>query len=316
MRIAAWAAEPALAERAAAEAYAAGASGLEEIEAPGEAEGSERGTRLLLYAPSARAEAVRRALEPLAGPGLAVEAPEPVEPEDWAESWRSGLGPVAVSPRLVVRPSFAEAEASPGREELVIDPGQAFGTGGHASTRLALVLLDALPRGALAGARVLDAGAGTGVLAIAACRLGAERAVAFDVDWLAAAATARNAAQNGVAARVAAFAGGADALAPGARFDLLLANLLRTELLPILPALANALRPGGVALFSGLLVAEAEEVSARLEAAGLRVEARREERDGTGDAWLGLLTRRRSLGASPRGGDRARPPAASAEPSR
>lgn len=316
MRIAAWTAEPALAERAAAEAYAAGATGLEEREDATSAVGSERGTRLLLYAPRARAEAVHRALQPLAALGLGLGPPEGVEPEAWAETWRAGLGAVPVSPRLLVRPSFAPAEPVPGRREVVIDPGQAFGTGGHASTRLALVLLDALPGEALSGARVLDVGAGTGVLAIAACRLGAARALAFDMDRLAAAATAWNAAQNGVAERVVAFAGGADALGPRAAFDLVLANLLRTELFPTLPALARATCVGGRALFSGLLVAEAEEVEARLAAVGFEVEGRREETDATGDAWLGLLTRRRSTGASPPGDAPAPPRGAPGAPSR
>lgn len=316
MRIEAWAAEPALAERAAAEAYAAGACGLEERDGEVPEGGAERGTRLLLYAPRGRAGAVRSALEALSASGLHVAAPEAVEAEDWSDRWRAGLRPVEISPRLRLRPSFAAAEPAPGRAELVIDPEQAFGTGGHASTRLALVLLDALPAERRAGAFVLDIGSGTGVLAIAACRLGAGRALAFDLDPLAAAATARNAAANGVPGRVAAFAGGIEALAPGARFDLVLANLLRTELLPILPALAGVLREGGRAVFSGLLVAEGPEVEARLAAEGLAVEARREETDATGDAWLALLTRRAPRGASSRGGRGARPRAARGAPSR
>lgn len=321
VRIAVEAAERGLAERAAAEAYEAGARGLEERTPEGgaaaEGEAAERGTRLLLYVPRRRAGAVRRALAPLEGEGLRVAAPEAVVPEDWARSWRAGLGPVEISPRLVVRPSFAAAAPAAGcveergaggsrepreRIELVIDPGQAFGTGGHASTRLALALLDAIPRRGLAGARVLDVGCGTGVLAIAACRLGAERAVAFDLDPLAAEATARNAARNGAGARVAAFAGPLGALAPGLDFDLLLANLLRSEMLPLLPALAARTRAGGRALFSGLLASEGPDVEARLAAAGLHVESRREATDAGGEAWVAFLTRRAARGASSRGG--------------
>jgi ribosomal protein L11 methyltransferase len=272
------------AERAAAEAFAAGASGLEERE--------ERGViRLLVYAPAACAAGVREAAAGC-GPAVAVSAPEPVAEEDWAETWKRGLTAVEVSPRLVVRPSFAPAPAGGrGRAELVIDPGQAFGTGGHESTFLALEWVDALAPGLPAGARALDVGCGTGVLALAALRLGADRAVAIDLDRAAARAARENAARNGLAARCAVAAATPAALAPG-RFELVLANLLRTELLPILPELAARVAPRGHAVLSGLVSGEREEVERALGACGLRVVAERRRDDAGGTRWIALLTAR------------------------
>jgi ribosomal protein L11 methyltransferase len=277
---------PELAERAAAEAFEAGATGLEERDAGGI-------TELWIYAPAPAVPAVERALAALAheaGEALHVAAAEPAPEEDWSVRWREGLGTVRISARLAVRPPFVAPDGD-GRA-LVVDPGQAFGTGGHASTRLALGWIDALPDAALRGARVLDAGTGSGVLALAALQLGAESAVGFDLDPVAVREARSNAAANGLSHRARFFTGPVAALAapPAPRFDLVLANLLRSEVLPILPDLARRLRPGGHAVLSGLLVSELAEMTAALAREGLRVAGTREEHDAAGDSWLGLLT--------------------------
>jgi ribosomal protein L11 methyltransferase len=283
-----WARDGELAERAAAEAFAAGASGIEERSG----EGRPGGTELLVYAPAAAAAAVARGLARLADEApsgaLRVSPAEPAPDEDWSVRWRAGLRIVRISPRLAVRPPFLPDEGEP--PALVIDPGQAFGTGGHASTRLALAGLDALGE-MLRGARVLDAGTGSGVLALAALALGARSAVGFDLDPVAVREARSNAERNGFAARLRLFAGGIDALrAPP--FDVVVANLLRSELLPILPGLASALRERGAAVFAGLLASEQAEVEAALARAGLSIERAQREEDPTGDLWLGLVTRR------------------------
>lgn len=279
-----------LAERAAAEAFEAGASGIEEREV----EGGAGLIELWVYAPQPAAAAVGAALGRIGsgagGGALRILGSEPVPDEDWSVRWREGLGVVRISPRLAVRPPFVADDGS-GAPALVIEPGQAFGTGGHASTRLALTLLDGLGDAALRGARVLDVGTGSGVLALAALRLGAQHAVAFDLDPIAVREARGNAARSGLARGATLFAGPIAALrAPP--FDLALANLLRSELLPILAELAAALRPGGRALLAGLLAAEREEMTHALAGAGLVVETAREERDPSGDLWLGLVTRR------------------------
>jgi ribosomal protein L11 methyltransferase len=274
-----------LRERAAAEAFAAGALGAEERDGPPPA--------LWIYAAAAAAAAVRDALVPFEG--LAVGRPEPVPERAWSEAWKEGLEAIVISPRLLVRPSFAPAPAGFAGRELVIDPGQAFGTGGHASTRLALEGIAGLPEPALAGARVLDVGCGTGVLALAALTLGAGRALGCDLDPLATAAAREAARANGLAARLALFTGSLGALGPRAagRFALVVANLLRRELEPLLGAIARAARPEGYVILSGLLASERERIEAALRALGLDGAGAHASTDAAGDAWLALVARRR-----------------------
>ena len=272
------------AEAIAAEAFAAGASGLEE---------RENGDRivLLVYAPAARAEAVRAAALAVAGDATVARA-EPVATRDWPETWKEGLAPIVISSRLVVRPPFAAHPLGNGQREVVIEPRQAFGTGAHGSTALALSLLDA-HLATTRPARVLDVGSGSGVLAIAALQLGAAHAIACDLDPIAARETSENAARNGVASRIAVFAGSLDALGPRAgRFEVVVANVISSELRPILGALVQRVAPDGVAVFSGLLGAEREAIGAELAGHALRVVDERREEDARGDAWLALMATR------------------------
>ncbi len=273
-----------VAEVIAAEVFAAGASGLEERE-------SGDSVVLLVYAPAADAERVRAAALATAGAAIVARA-EPVVARDWPETWKNGLTPIVISSRLVVRPPFAAHALATGQCEVVIDPRQAFGTGAHGSTALALALLDAHLVTARA-ARVLDVGSGSGVLAIAALRLGAGRALACDLDPIAVRETRENAARNGVAGRLACFTGSLDALGPRAKdFDLVVANVISSELLPILAALVERVSAHGVAVFSGLLVAERESIGAALARHGLRITGERRERDLRNDEWLALIAMR------------------------
>ena len=271
------------AERAAAEAYAAGAVGLEE-------RGEGAALTLVLYAPAAAAEAVRGAVGG-AGLGAAVGAAEPVPELDWPELWKRDLGATRVSARLVVRPSWIAPEPAPGRAELVIDPAQAFGTGAHESTRLALEWIDARVDALPAGARVLDVGCGSGVLALAALARAPLCAVACDLDPLAVEAARQNARRNGLSDRLAVFRGSVGALRAEA-FELVVANLLRSELEPLLPGIARAVKPGGRVIVSGLLEAESQPLAAALAAVRLRPLARRERRDAGGALWCAWLTGR------------------------
>lgn len=164
--------------------------------------------------------------------------------------------------------------------------------------RMRQTLLGWLP-GDLAGWRVLDAGCGTGVLALAALALGAGRAFAFDVDPLATEATAANAVANALHGRVAVWTGSFEALARGVRFDWVIANMIRSELLPLLPALAACVAPSGRVILSGLLEEEEDLVREALARDGLAVHGRRSLRDPTGDAWLALVAHRAAEGSPP-----------------
>lgn len=274
------------AERALAEAVACGATGAEQRE-------SEGRVTLLLYAPDADAPAVARAARAVLG-DAAVSMPQPVEDADWSEAWKASLAPVEISPRLRIRASFEDSAPAPGQAELVIDPGQAFGTGTHESTRLALRGLVAVAGGLGPATRVLDVGTGTGVLALAALQLGAGRALGLDLDPLAAPAARENARANGLAGRLALFTGPVGALRASARFDLVLANLLRRELAPIAPELVQHLQPAGWIVIGGLLDEEVPDWVERADVLGLALAERFAQSDASGVAWAGLVMRRRS----------------------
>jgi ribosomal protein L11 methyltransferase len=275
-------ADAAEAERAAVRAYDAGALGLEE-------RSEERGVTLLLYAPAESAAALRAALSGGDCAPLELGEIEPVPDTDWSEGWKAGFAASVISQRLVVRPSWVAHARAPGQAELVIDPGQAFGTGTHPSTRLALEWIDQLAGELPAGARLLDVGTGSGVLALAAALLAPVRAIAFDLDAVAAREARDNAVRNGCAARVSIFAGSLDAVA-GPPFDLVVANLLRSEALPLLTGLAARTRAGGHAVFSGLLDAEIEAFSQAATAVGLAPKGVRRGEDASGERWAALLT--------------------------
>ncbi len=272
-----------LAERAAAEAFDAGAEGLEERE-------DADGKTLLLYVRTERAARVGEVLQNLGVDGIELRSTSPVVQEDWSETWKQGLGPIDVGRRLRIRPSFTPAGVDPSRQELEIDPGQAFGTGGHASTLLALEWIDSVAATLGPESRVLDVGCGTGVLALAALRLSEAGAVAFDLDPLAGSEAVDNAARNGLADRIEVFIGGIDAVS-GSCFDLVVANLLKRELLPIVDEIARCSRKGGLAVFSGLLLEDCDVIVNKLEAAGFVRRGLRSHDDG-GDVWVSLLMSR------------------------
>ncbi|MBW2446475.1 MAG: 50S ribosomal protein L11 methyltransferase [Deltaproteobacteria bacterium] len=275
--------DAAAADRLLAEAYEAGAVGCEEREGVGS------GTELLLYVDADRAAAVGRALRTVAVDSE-IGAPEPVRAEDWSLAWREGLAAVVVSKRLVVRPPFVDHPRVPGQAHVVIDPGQAFGTGGHESTRLALELVDEwLPRLGHEPV-VLDVGTGSGVLAIAAAKLGARRALGFDLDPLATAAAAEAVEANDVAGVVEIATGGIEMLGPG-HFDCVVANLLRKEVEPILGDVLERVVAGGVAIFTGLLESDRAAMEQGIAAHGLTIVGDAGRRDARGDAWIGLVAR-------------------------
>jgi ribosomal protein L11 methyltransferase len=183
---------------------------------------------------------------------------------DWSTRWRDGLGPRRFG-RLTVVPSWVPEAGYPDPCTVVLDPESAFGSGEHGSTRAALTLLEQLLQ---PGELVLDLGSGSGILAIAAVKLGAARAIGIETDPEANEVGIRNAERNRVAGRVQFLEGDAGILAPLAGpAGLILSNILRTANTALLPWITDALEPGGLAIFSGMEHAEASEFHPALRAA-------------------------------------------------
>jgi ribosomal protein L11 methyltransferase len=208
-------------------------------------------------------------------------------PDDWSERWKRFHQPLVLGERLAVRPPWEQPLGA--GVELVIDPAQAFGTGAHATTRLCLELLLALAdAGPADGGRgpLLDLGCGSGVLAIAAAKLGFGPVRAVDFDPLSVEATAANGVVNDVGLEVARCDLRSDPLSAA---PTVLANLLRPLLLDYARRLAEpaAPPPPGTLIASGLLIHEADEIAAAFAAHGLRERDRRERGE-----WAALLLTR------------------------
>lgn len=193
--------------------------------------------------------------------GVTVSVRGSEVPDDWAERWRRFHRPVLVAGRLYVRPPWEQPAVRPGVEEVVIDPGQAFGTGTHPTTEGCLELLVGLAGDRRGPARSLaDLGCGSGVLAIAAAKLGFGPVAAVDADLAALEATERNARANGVTLERVERVNLRDDAPPAA--EVVVANLMRPLLLRLAPRILAALPR--VVIVSGLLDAEADEVVAAL----------------------------------------------------
>ena len=171
--------------------------------------------------------------------------------DDWKHRWREFFKPSRLGERIVVRPPWEEVETKPRDVVITIDPGQAFGTGTHETTRLVLSELDRIVKG---GEHVLDVGCGSGILSIGAVLLGAAKADGIDVEAESVDATHENAERNGVKGKVKA------SLTPLARvkgtFPLVLANVESRVLVPFSKEIAAKVAPGGTLILSGLLFEE------------------------------------------------------------
>lgn len=209
-----------------------------------------------------------------------------VDEEDWAENWKQYFKPLRVGRRIVIVPSWEQYAASPDDLLLPLDPGMAFGTGQHATTALCLAWLEEL---VTPGLRMIDAGTGSGILSIAAAKLGAQEIFAFDVDVVAVDVARRNVADCGVADRItverclmdeAPVAAFVQQGAPG----LVVANIVSGVIVAICPDVAAVLQPGARFLASGIVLGDKQRVLDAMQAAGLAPQEVREE-----NGWVAIL---------------------------
>jgi ribosomal protein L11 methyltransferase len=263
-------------------------AGVEEIELPARDGGSAQ-VEYAVYGPPGELPELPE-LQALAG-GVNVELSSSEVPDDWAERWKRFHRPVLVEsangsvPSLHIRPPWEDALDRDGVCEIAIDPAQAFGTGAHATTRLCLDLLLALAGVEAARGAVVDVGAGSGVLAIAAAKLGYHPVLALDNDPLSVAAITENARGAGVDVQARPFDLRSQPLPLGEAGEveqmLVLANLLRPLLLEMAGAIA---KPPAHVIASGLLPEEADEIA---HAYAERFDLRERERRTRGD-WAAL----------------------------
>ena len=206
-----------------------------------------------------------------------------VDDADWTDAWKAGYVPQRIG-RVVIVPSWLDEPIGPDEVALRLDPGMAFGTGLHPTTRGCLTLLQEIsPMPPV----VLDVGSGSGILALAALRLDAKQAVCYDTDPLAVEATLANAAANDLAERVTSRLGSLPAAPVDEPYQLVLANLVAAVLIELAEALAAHTAPGGTLLASGIIEGRAEEVVTALAASGLAAERRLDDGE-----WTSLRLRR------------------------
>lgn len=216
-----------------------------------------------------------------------------VEVSDWAADWRRHFPVLRIGRRIVIRPSWRRHRTRPGEVVLALDPGMAFGTGLHPTTRLCLAGVEAwADAGLVEGRRVLDVGCGSGILGLAAARLGAASVLGVDTDPIAIEATIANARRNRLARRVRATAGSLPA--PGEPYDLVIANLIASLVVSLAVQLHAAVRPGdgrpgsgGRLLAGGIFMDREPEARRALAAAGLHLVGRRAEGE-----WVALEAER------------------------
>ncbi len=209
--------------------------------------------------------------------------------EDWANAWKAHYGVHRIGAKTTVRPPWREHEPAPGEAVVVLDPGMAFGTGLHPTTRLSVQLLEEELR---PGAVVLDVGTGSGVLAVAAALHGAARVDAVDIEPVAVRSARENAERNGVADRIRIEPGSVGAEAPFAgEYRLVLANIIARILIELAPGLAAATAPEGTLVLSGVIESKEPAVRRTFDALGMTFDRRAQM-----DDWVALVYRRPAAG--------------------
>jgi ribosomal protein L11 methyltransferase len=204
--------------------------------------------------------------------------------EDWATAWKEHYRPLRASNRFVIRPPWFEAEPSGNEIVLVLDPGMAFGTGMHPTTRLSLYQVE---QHVTNGQSVFDVGTGSGILAVAAARLGASPIDAVDIDPMSVRVATTNLELNGLAREITLDVGSADwATRSGKRYDIVIANIIARILIELSADLRTSTRPGGHLLLSGIIEPKVSLVRDAFEPVGFTLVDRNQIED-----WISLTYR-------------------------
>lgn len=206
-----------------------------------------------------------------------------LQEQDWANAWKEHFQVHRIGERVVIRPPWREHQPEDDDVVVVLDPGMAFGTGLHPSTRLSMLGTEDVVK---PGDTVLDVGTGSGILAIAAVKLGAVKADTVDVESVAVKATAENAAANGVAGQIAVELGSVGEGQPfwGEQYDVVLANIISRILIELSEAIVAHTKPGGKMVLAGIIETREQDVIDAFEAAGAKVINRRFAED-----WVSLV---------------------------
>lgn len=203
--------------------------------------------------------------------------------EDWRDNWKQHFTLLRVGEHLVIKPSWIDYETQPGDVLVELDPGLAFGTGYHPTTYSCLEALEELVR---PGSTVLDVGTGSGILTIAAAKLGAGHITAVDIDGHAVRAAQRNFRRTGIADRVNAQSGSIPSAATrGSSYDIAVANISARGIRIVAPAIPDLLASSGVFIASGIIVDQHDEAATAIENAGLRINEIRQKED-----WITILS--------------------------
>ena len=244
-----------------------------------------------LYLESGDSQGLQRLKALLEELGLEMTV-KPLPDMDWEESWKENYPPQPIGEKMVVLPYWMAQEDTDGRLPVILDPGLTFGTGAHPSTQMVIEAMEQIVR---PGFACLDLGSGSGILSIAALRLGAKTAVGVDIDNKAEGIARENAAYNGFAApEFTAMTGNVTADKPlmdtlrQAHYDLVLVNIVADVIIGLSPVLPNFLQENSTLICSGILDTRLQDVCAALEKAGLEVIQHRSRED-----WRCVVARRK-----------------------
>lgn len=224
-------------------------------------------------------EALRRLFDIGTGEVTVAE----IDEEDWAHSWKQYYKPVKISEQLTIVPLWEEYTPQPEENVILLDPGMAFGTGTHPTTMLCI---QAIENYITPGAQVIDVGTGSGVLSIAAAKLGADDVLALDLDAVAVEAARQNVETNGVGSTVEVDTGDLLKGVDG-EYDLVVANILADVILLFIEDAYERVKTGGYFITSGIIEEKRPEVSAALVAAGFEIEETRMMED-----WVAIIAKK------------------------